>query len=343
MEATVGELAALVGGTVVGEVAAAMRGVADLRKAGERDVGFVREARYVELARASGAGCIVVPEDLGLRQPQIVVADAHLAFARIATHFHPRPTAHEHAIHATACVDPSAELEPPVAIGPHAMVGASTRIGRGSVLMAGACVGAGVRLGRDCLLYPRVVVYDGVEIGDRVTLHAGCVVGSDGFGYVPDRGAWSKIPQIGTVRIDDDVEIGANTAIDRGALGETRIGAGTKIDNLVHIGHNCVLGRDNAIAGFSAFSGSTVLGDRVTVAGHTVFAGHCKVASDTRIGGNSVVYGDIAEAGDYIGYPLMSKPRWARTLRVLAALADLQPKLRSLLGGRRGRARGQAD
>ena len=174
-----------------------------------------------------------------------------------------------------------------------------------------------------------------MRLGDRVVVHAGTVIGSDGFGYAQDRrpetkGQWIKVPQVGGVAIDDDVEIGANCTIDRGTMGDTRIGAGSKIDNVVHIGHNCVLGKHNALAGFCALSGSTVLGDRVSLAGHVVSGGHLEVCDDVRIGGNSVLLDDITESGDYMGYPLQKIQTWGRTFHTLGHLLDLRKRVRDL-------------
>jgi UDP-3-O-[3-hydroxymyristoyl] glucosamine N-acyltransferase len=270
---------------------------------------------------------VIVRQELAVGIPQIVVRNPHAAFARVALHFHPLPRAAEHRIHPTAVVDPSAVLEAPVEVGPHATVGAGARIGAGTVIAASAVVGARVTVGRDCSIFPRVVLYDGVRLGDRVVLHAGTVVGSDGFGYARDEAEWVRLPQIGEVVVEDDVEIGANCAVDRGALGRTRIGRGTKIDNLVHVGHNCEFGEHCLVAGFSAFAGSTVLGDRVTIAGHVVTGGHLRVADDVRVGGNSAIRDDIPEPGDYMGYPLQRRTRWMRTLVAIGRLPELLPQL----------------
>jgi UDP-3-O-[3-hydroxymyristoyl] glucosamine N-acyltransferase len=327
---TVQSLAELVGGQVVGDGDVRISGVADLRQAGPGDVGFVRDPRYADLVGQSRAGCVIVRNAMELAVPQIVVRNPHAAFARVALFFHPLPRATEHRVHPTAAVDPDAVLEAPVEVGPHATIGRGARIGAGTVIGANSVIGAGSELGRDCSIFPRVVVYDRVRIGDRVVLHSGTVVGSDGFGYARDEAEWVRLPQIGDVVVEDDVEIGANCAIDRGALGRTRIGRGTKIDNLVHVGHNCEFGEHCLVAGFSAFAGSSIFGDRVTIAGHVVAGGHLRVVDDVRIGGNSSVWGDIAEPGDYMGYPLQPKTRWMRTLVAIRRLPDVLPQLNAL-------------
>jgi UDP-3-O-[3-hydroxymyristoyl] glucosamine N-acyltransferase len=336
---TVAELAEFVDGRCVGDGSVRIEDVADLRQAGPTDIGFVRDLRFAALVGQSRAGAVIVESALDVRMPQIVVARPDVAFARIGLRFHPVPTATEHDLHPTADVASDAQLEMPVALGPHVSVGRSAKIGRGTLCGAGVVIGEGARIGRDCTLFPRAVVYPGTVIGDRVILHAGAVVGSDGFGYARDGERWVKIPQIGHVVIEDDVEIGANATIDRATLGITRIGRGSKIDNLVHVGHNCTIGEDCAMAGFSALAGSTHIGDRVSMGGHVVSAGHLKVANDARIGGNSVLYGDVREPGEYLGYPLQPKSRWARTLHVLGRLPELLAEVRQLRQSRGSNSR----
>ncbi len=329
MTETVSSLAGLVGGHVVGDGARCIVGVADLRMASADQIGFVRDQMYREAARASKAGALITYEVLETDAAQIVVADVGLAFAKVALHFHPMPRAHGHSIHPTAVIAPEAEIEGPVEIGPHAVVGRA-RIGAGAVIMAGASVGDSCRIGRECVLYPRVTCYHGVVFGDRVVIHAGTVIGSDGFGYARDGVRFVKVPQLGSVRIDDDVEIGANCTIDRGTIGDTRIGARTKIDNLCHVGHNCVIGQDCAFAGATFLAGSTVFGDRVILAGHVAVAGHLRIADDVRIGGNSCVLRDVDRSGDFMGHPLMEKKRWFRVLGAQRELLDLQDGVEAL-------------
>lgn len=335
--ATVGSLAQLVGGQVVGDGDRVVIGVADLRTAGPQHLGFLNDPKLEPAAATTAAAGLLVKKPVTTPAAQIVVANVYASFAKIALHFHPIPHAQRHEVHGTATVGADAVVEAPARIGPAAVIGARARIGAGTVIGAHVVVGEGCRVGRDCTLHPGVVLYPGVTLGDRVILHAGCVVGSDGFGYArDDDGSYIKFPQLGTVIVEDDVEIGANTAIDRAALGATRIGRGSKIDNLVQVGHNCEFGENVAIAGFCAFSGSTILGDRVSLAGHTVSAGHIKIGNDVRIGGNSVLYRDITEPGDYVGYPLQEKRRWMRSLRAIDQLLELQEAVRELRKERKG-------
>ncbi len=320
---SVASLAELVGGQVLGDGDRLIRGVADLHTAGADQLGFVRNIRYLDAAPDCQAGALIVGQEMDTAASQIVVGQVDIAFAKVAMFFHPVLQADRHEVHPTAVVDPGAVLADPVQVGAHAVIENVARIGAGSVIMAGAFVGEDCTLGSNCVLHPRVVLYRGVKLGDRVTIHGGTVVGSDGFGYAMQDHHYIKMPQLGTVVIDDDVEIGANCTIDRGTLGETRIGRGSKVDNLVHVAHNCVLGEDNAIAALSALAGTTLLGNRVALGGHTVTAGHLQLTDDVRVGGNSAIHGDISKSGDYLGHPIMEKRRYGRHLRALRRLVEM--------------------
>jgi UDP-3-O-[3-hydroxymyristoyl] glucosamine N-acyltransferase len=318
-QVTVATLAELVSGRVVGDATRRIAGLGDLRSAGPDRIGFVREARYHAAAKATRAGAVLTASELDTPATQIVVGDVDVAYAKIAAHFHPVPRATVHSIHPTAVVDPEAQLERPVQVGPRAVVG-RCRIGAGTVVDAGAVIGDGCELGRDCHLHPNVTLYPGVQVGHRVIVHANAVLGGDGFGYAREGATWIKVPQLGTTVIDDDVEIGAGTTIDRATLGATHVGARTKIDNLCHIAHNCVIGADVVMAANVGIAGSTTVGDRCVIAGSVGISGHLAIAADVRLGGGSVVLKDVPEAGDYMGHPLMLKRRFLRLLRVLRGL-----------------------
>lgn len=331
MTETVGSLATLVQGVVHGDAQRRIVGVGDLRFAGADRIGFLRNPAYAEAAKATRIGALIVAAPIDTTAAQIVVRNVDVAFARVASRFHPPPTAEQHHIDPKASVHPEAVLEAPVQVGACAVVEKGARIGAGTVLFPGAVVGEHCKVGRNCTLYARAVLYHNVTLGDRVIVHSGTVVGADGFGYArADDGEWVKWPQLGDVVIEDDVELGANVTIDRAALGSTKIGRGSKLDNLVHIGHNCVLGEHVAIAGLSAFAGSAIIGNRVQIGGHTVSAGHLKIADDVRIGGNSAIVTSVEQSGDWMGSPVMEKSRWLRTLRHLAQLVDLAANLRRL-------------
>jgi UDP-3-O-[3-hydroxymyristoyl] glucosamine N-acyltransferase len=319
--ATVAALAELVGGRLVGDGSRSIVGLGDLRSAGPNQIGFVRHARYRAAAQSSRAGALLLVAALDTDASQILVDDVDLAYAKVALHFHPVPRAHVHRVHPAAVVDAEADLEPPVEIGANAVIG-RCRIGAGSVVMSGAVLMDGTTLGRNCVIYPNATIYANVRLGERVIVHASAVIGSDGFGYAHGTSGWIKVPQLGTVELADDVEIGAGTAIDRGTLGSTRIGPRTKIDNLCHIAHNCVIGSEVAMAAGGMIAGSTTIGDRCVFAGQVGIAGHLNVAADVRLGGATVVLRDIPNGGDYMGHPVIEKRRFFRLLRVLRGLVS---------------------
>ncbi len=318
-DVTVATLAQLVSGRVVGDGSVRIVGLGDLRTAGPDRIGFVRDSRFHSAAKSTRAGALLTENELATTATQIVVADVDVAYAKVASHFHPVPRAAAHTIHPTAVVDPGAELERPVAVGPHAVIG-RCRIGAGTVVAAGVVIGDGCVIGRDCHLYPNVTIYHDVQLGHRVIVQANAVLGSDGFGYAREGERWIKVPQLGTTVLDDDVEIGAGSAVDRATLGATRIGARTKIDNLCHVAHNCAIGADCVMAAGVGIAGSTTVGDRCVFAGNVGISGHLTIAADVRLGGGTIVLKDIPEAGDYMGHPVMLKRRFLRLLRVLRGL-----------------------
>lgn len=318
-ECTVASLAELVQGRLVGDGERRIVGLADLRTAAANQIGFVRHPRYYEMAAQTKAGALLALEEFATDAALIVVKDVDVAYARVATWFHPLPLAKQHDIHPTASVHPEAKLEQPVKVGANASIGKCT-IGAGTAVMAGASIGDGATLGKDCLIHPNACVGHDCVLGDRVILQPNAVVGSDGFGYARDGAEWIKVPQLGTVIVKDDVELGSNSAIDRGTLGVTTIGARTKLDNLVHIAHNCTIGEDVVMAAGAMVAGSTVLGDRCVLAGQVGVSGHLKIASDCRFAGDTVVLKDILESGDYMGHPVMPKRKFLRLMREMRKL-----------------------
>jgi UDP-3-O-[3-hydroxymyristoyl] glucosamine N-acyltransferase len=305
MTATLAEIAARVGGTVLGDGLIAIDDVAAIDEATETSLTFATDARYLRNALASRAGAVLIDEALApaqARKPLLVVPSARVALAAIlAAREPPRPAGPRR--DPSAAVDPSATIGARAVIGPLVAIGAGAEVGDDCVLHAGAVVGVGARLGRRCTLHPRAMLLDRCSAGDDVVLQAGAVVGSDGFGYVFLDGRFTKIPQLGTVELGDGVEIGANTCIDRAQTGATRIGAGTKIDNLVQIGHNCRIGANTAIAAQTGLAGSTVIGDYVQVGGQSAFKGHITVGSRVRIAGATHVWGDVPDGAFISGRP----------------------------------------
>ena len=333
-EQTVTSIAAFVGGQVEGDADLPIREVADVRLATPTDVSFIRDGSFSHLAKETNAGALFVTELLETNAAQIVVEDAHAAFAKIALLFHPTPIATEHDIHPTAVVHETAEVDAPVVLGPHVVVGAGAKIGARTSIQAGTVIGDDVTVGTDCTIYPRVVIYPGAEIGNEVILHSGVVLGTDGFGYVVDKkGTRHKFPQLGSLIIGDRVEIGANTTIDRGALRPTVIGSGTKIDNLCHIAHNCRTGQDCGISALSALGGGVELGDRVVLAGHVTAAGNLKLDDDVVVGGNSGITTNVKGPGVYLGFPLLPIAHGRRSLILLRRLPEIVAELKELRRG----------
>lgn len=326
---TVAELAALVGGRASGDTSARVRGVASIEAAREGDAVFVEDSKLLDAARACAASCVIAPEGacekLEGARSVIECARPKLAFALVAEVLCP-PRRRGAFVHPSSSVAPGARLGEGVYVGAFVNVGEGAEVGDGTQILACAFVGEGARVGRECVLHPNVVLYDGVTLGDRVVLHAGVVVGADGFGYVRDEaGVYHKFPQVGTVLIEDDVEIGALTCIDRAALGTTRIGRGTKIDNLVQVGHNVSIGERVVIASQTGISGSTVIESDAVIGGQVGFGDHARVLSGAVIGSQAgVLPGKIVRPGVWWGTPIQPLEEYKR----LNALWGRLPKMR---------------
>jgi len=314
MALTLGELAVRFGLALRGDPERIVDRVGTLFAAGPTGIAFLADGKRAdELAAAQAAAIVLHPKHQDRCPLDCLLSDnPHADFARIAAELHPLPRAIP-GIHAAAVVDASAEIDPTASIGPGAVVGAGTRIGARVYVGPLSFVGARVVIEHDAYLVARVTVLEGVSIGARSVLHPGCVIGSEGFGYAPDDGRWLHVPQVGSVRVGADVEIGANTTIDRGALEDTVIGEGVKIDNLVQIGHNCTIGAHTAIAGCAGLAGSTHIGARCRIGGGVGFVGHLRVCDDVTITGFTMVTGDIREPGMYSGgIPAEPSADWRR-------------------------------
>jgi UDP-3-O-[3-hydroxymyristoyl] glucosamine N-acyltransferase len=337
---TAAELAALAGGRVVGDAGARVMRVASLASAGEGELAFVEDAKLFEAARASRASVVIAPEGAGLEglSSVIEVARPKLAFALAAAALNPA-RGRAASVHPTAHVAGGASLGEGVYVGAHVSVGVGSTVGEGTQLLDGVRLGERVTVGRDCVLHPNVVLYDGVSLGDRVVLHAGVTVGADGFGYVRDAGGvYHKFPQVGTVFIEDDVEIGANSCVDRGALGATRVRAGAKIDNLVQIGHNVEIGERVVIAAQTGISGSTVIESDAVIGGQVGFGDHARVLSGAVIGSQAgVLPGKIVRPGVWWGTPVQPLEEykrlnalWGRLPRMREEIQELKRQLKEL-------------
>jgi UDP-3-O-[3-hydroxymyristoyl] glucosamine N-acyltransferase len=316
---TARELAAQIGCEIVGDSTRMIRGVSALESAGETDLCFFSDAAYREAAKASSAGFVLVrgADDGAENAVKLIHPNPHAAFAHALNVLFPVAQGAK-SIAATAVVSDTA-----IVIGatlhPCVVIGERSNVGEGSVIHANSTVGTDVRIGRDCIIYPGVSVYDGCTIGDRVIIHSGTVIGSDGFGFQPSATGWIKVQQVGAVVIGSDVEIGANCTIDRGAIQDTVIGNDVKIDNQVHIAHNCRVGNHTAIAGCAGLAGSTIIGERCMLGGATRFTGHLSVCDDSIVSGGTIVTSSITEKGRTTGiFPATSHRDWmkiAATLR----------------------------
>jgi UDP-3-O-[3-hydroxymyristoyl] glucosamine N-acyltransferase len=322
------EIADLVGGELVGDADVEIRRVASIDSASAGDIAFVE--RNVEIS--TSASCVLVPQDFSfdVQAARIKIRDPKLAFARTAAVLNPNKQREPH-IHPSAVISETARLGDRLFVGAFVCIGDNSSIGDGTQFRAGSKVGDGVSIGKNCVLHPNVFVEDGCTIGDNVILHSGVVIGADGFGYVRDRIEYVKFPQIGTVIIEDNVEIGANSCVDRGALGETRIGEGTKIDNLVQIAHNVQIGKRVVIAAQTGISGSTVIEDDCVIGGQVGMGDHALVKSGAVIGSQAgVLPGKIVRPGVWWGTPVQPLDEYKIQNAHIKALGRIRDELKDL-------------
>jgi UDP-3-O-[3-hydroxymyristoyl] glucosamine N-acyltransferase len=342
---SVTELAEHVSGRVVGDGRVTVYTIASLEASGAGAIAYVEDPKHFAAAKISRASCLIVPPGFALSTPPetdddgeaysaqvlIEVARPKLAFALIAALLHPQKR-REPYVHASAVIADTVDIDLTVYIGPHASIGEGTRIAAGTRVEAGVVIGDNVRIGHDCVLHPGVVLYDDVTIGDRVILHAGVCIGADGFGYVRDDMGYHKFPQRGTVVIEDDVELGAQTCVDRAALGQTRIGRGTKLDNMVHVGHNCDIGERVVIAAQTGISGSVTIEDDCVIGGQVGFGDHIRVQSGAVIGSKAgVLPGKIVRPGVWWGIPIQPLDEYKRLNAHLSRLPQMREEIKELL------------
>ncbi len=330
---TAGDLAERAGGRVRGDERVRIRRVASLESAGPGDIAFVEDMRLFEGARAVLASCLIVPKGADIDAPCLIeTGEPKLAFAKIAELLYPSRKLQPYR-HPSAVIAESAEVHESAYVGPYVSIDERARIGRGAQLHAGCRVGMDVEIGPDSVLHPNVVLYERVRLGSRVILHASVTIGADGFGYVPDEeNRRHKFPQIGTVVIEDDVEIGAQTCVDRGALGETRIGRFTKIDNLVQIAHNVQIGERVVIAAQTGISGSTVIEDDAIIGGQVGMGDHARVRRGAIIGSKAgILPGKIVRAGSVVwGIPARPLDEYKRLNAHWGRLPQMREELESL-------------
>jgi UDP-3-O-[3-hydroxymyristoyl] glucosamine N-acyltransferase len=332
MRRTAKELAEAIGAILEGDGAAEVGGVAAPERAGARDLIYVESAKHAQRAAASAATCAIAAGGIALagktvlrsRQPKVAFARAAellLGRAPIASGIHP-----------TAIVAPLARLGAGVGIGPYAVIGEDAHVGAGTQIGAHSVVGAGCWIGENCRIHPHVTLYAGVRLGSRVEIHSGAVIGADGFGYTFGEGKYWKFPQAGIVEIGDEVDIGANSTIDRGSLDDTRIAEGVKLDNLVHVGHNCQIGAHTVVAAQAGLSGSCVFGKRVTVGGQAGFGERCKLEDGAVIGGQSgVLGGKTIRRGETVwGTPARSLEKFKELFSWYGRLPELAARIKRI-------------
>jgi UDP-3-O-[3-hydroxymyristoyl] glucosamine N-acyltransferase len=328
---TVSELAEHVGGRVIGDGSISILRVASLDSAVAGDIAYVEEGKFFAAASESKASCVISPVGTDVKAPcRIEAKNPKLAFALIAEVLHP-PKQRQPEIHHTAAISPAAEIGAHVFIGAFVCVGENSIVGDRTQIRAGAKIGDHVTVGNDCVIHPNVFLEDGVTIGNRVILHAGVVIGADGFGYVRGEMGYHKFPQIGTVIIEDDVELGAHTSVDRAALGRTRIGRGTKLDNMVHVGHNCDIGERVVIAAQTGISGSVVIEDDCVIGGQVGFGDHIRVLSGAIIGSKAgILPGKIVRPGVWWGIPIQPLDEYKRLNAHISRLPQVRKELKEL-------------
>jgi UDP-3-O-[3-hydroxymyristoyl] glucosamine N-acyltransferase len=327
---TADAIARAVGGRVVGDEAAVIHGVASIERATEHDLTFLATSRHVPALAKSRAGVVLVSPELaetpGRVRARVIVADPQAALVTLLPRFahavDPQP-----GVHATAVIGRGARLGRRASVGPYAVIGDGAALGDGVVVDAHCVIAPGAQVGEGTRLFPHVTVYAGAVLGRRVTVHAGARIGADGFGYMFRNGRHEKIPHVGGCVIGDDVEIGANTTIDRGSVGDTVIGPGTKIDNLVHIAHNCQVGRNCLFAAQVGLAGSVVVEDGSALGGQAGVGDHRTVGAGARVAAQAGVFGDVPSGETWSGYP--ARPHW-EALRAQAALFRLAPLLKRI-------------
>lgn len=332
----VGEIAALLGGRALGDTDKTIERIGALATADDNTIAFLANPRYRSQLEVSAAGCVIVAPELldavSQRPAAILCDDPYLAFARLTQWWAARQRVPAVAgVHATAVVEPGAQLAPSASVGAMAYVAAGARVGEHAVVGAQAHVGADAVVGASSWLKPRSTLSEGCRLGARVIVHSGAVIGADGFGFAPEDGRWVKIEQLGGVRIGDDVEIGANSCVDRGALDDTVLEDGVKLDNLVQVGHNVVVGAHSALAGCVGIAGSARIGRHCSFGGGAIVLGHLEIVDHVHVSAATVVTRSIHQPGQYSGaFPFDDNKSWEKNAATLRQLHALRERLRAL-------------
>jgi UDP-3-O-[3-hydroxymyristoyl] glucosamine N-acyltransferase len=330
LKKTLQELADLVGGEVIGQRDLEITGITSIENAHAHQITFALGGAYLEKAAKSGAGAVIVPQAVTeFSKPIIRVENPKAAFAFLLELFTPPPKVIR-GIHASCVIAETARIGENVALLPNVVVGDNAVIGKNTIIYPGVFVGENATIGEDCLIYPNVTIREGSRIGSRVIIHSSTVVGSDGYGFVTIDGRHRKVPQVGIVVIEDDVEIGACVTLDRATTGETVIKRGTKLDNLIHLGHNVVVGEDCLLVAFTGISGSTKIGNHVTFAGQSGAAGHLTIGDNCVFAAKCGVIGDVPPNSFYAGFPGRPHKEWLRAEAGTYKVPDMLKKLKEL-------------
>jgi len=329
---TLGDLVRLCGGELIGSADIVICSVSTLESAGAGDISFVSQARFVAQLATTKSDAVIVGEELreATSLPRIVCANPYAYYAMVAGLLNPAPPVVP-GIAPNAVVSASSKIAGSAQIGPHVVIEAGVEIGAGAVIGAGCYIGEQSRVGAGTRLYPNVTIYHGCEIGERCLIHSGAVIGADGFGIAKDAGVWKKIPQVGGVRIGNDVEIGANTTIDRGALDDTVIGNGAKLDNQIQVAHNVTIGDHTAIAACVGIAGSARIGNHCALGGASMIYGHIAIADHVSVSAGTLIMKSLDEPGTYTGvYPFTTHQRWLKNAAQLRQLDELAKRVRHL-------------
>ncbi|MFE8073228.1 UDP-3-O-(3-hydroxymyristoyl)glucosamine N-acyltransferase [Marinobacteraceae bacterium S3BR75-40.1] len=329
---TLEEIALWLGAELRGDAQTRITGLATLQDAGEGDIAFLSNPKYARHLSATGASAVLVSEETAQACPTnvLVLENPYLGYARLSHRFDPAPEP-KAGIHPSAVIDPSATVAEQASIGPNVVIGARVTIDEGVEIGANCSVGDDSSIGRDSLIRPNVSIYHGVRIGERVIIHSGSVIGSDGFGFANEKGVWHKIAQIGGVVIGNDVEIGAGCTIDRGALNATEIGNGVKLDNQIQIAHNVVIGENTAMAANTAVAGSTTIGAYCVIGGASAISGHLELADGVHLTGMAMVTRSLKEPGVYSsGTGVESNRQWRKSVVRFRQLDDMARRLKEL-------------
>lgn len=332
MAVTLTELVARFGGELVGDGTKTVSQVAPLDRATGTDIGFVSQSKYLTQLASTGAGAVILPMEAraATSLPRILTANPYLYFAQVSSLLNP-PVRPPVGIHPAASVAVDAVVAADACIAAGAVIGEGAQVGARTIVGANCVIGNGARIGADCVLHAHVSVYHGCEVGDRCILHSGCVIGADGFGFAPNDGQWAKIPQIGRVLIADDVEVGACTTIDRGALEDTIIEEGVKLDNQIQVAHNVRIGAHTVIAGCTGIAGSAKIGRHCMIGGAAMIIGHIEIADGTRISTNTLITKSLPKPGSYTStLPFSEHEVWQKNAVHMRNLDKLVNRIKQL-------------